>query len=234
MPADGFFAADAPVKLHLLAKAPLAGRAKTRLMPRLGAQGAASAHAELVTQCVANACRALPAARITLWTALDHAHPLFDALQARFGIRLAPQPDGNLGTRIRHALTSTLSSTKGPAMIMGSDCPSITPELIQVCAARLATHPVVVLPAEDGGYGLIGIDADYPALFADIPWGSGEVLTKTRERLAALGLDAAFLTTVWDVDRPADWLRFQHEYRHLPHEHQTLPHERSPTSRRHP
>lgn len=231
-----------PVQLHLLAKAPLAGRAKTRLMPRLGAQGAASAHVELVTQCVANACRAMPAARVTLWTALDHGHPLFAALQARFGIRLAPQPEGNLGTRIRHALTSTFSSnfprTSGPAMIMGSDCPSITPELIQICAARLATHPVVILPAEDGGYGLIRIHAitpaDTQALFADIAWGSGAVLAQTRERLAALGLNAAFPATVWDVDRPADWLRFQHERRHLSHEHPNLPHERSPTSRRHP
>ncbi|SHM11343.1 TIGR04282 family arsenosugar biosynthesis glycosyltransferase [Vreelandella subglaciescola] len=209
MPADNAFVADAPVQLHLLAKAPLAGRAKTRLMPRLGAQGAASAHVELVTQCVANACRAMPAARVTLWTALDHDHPLFATLQARCGIKLAPQPEGNLGTRIHHAL----ASREGPAMIMGSDCPSITPDLIQTCAARLATHPVVILPAEDGGYGLIGIHsitpADTQALFADIAWGSGAVLAQTRERLAALGLNAAFPATVWDVDRPEDWQRYR-------------------------
>lgn len=227
MPADCLPDATTPVQLHLLAKAPLAGRAKTRLMPRLGAQGAASAHVELVTQCVANACRALPAARVTLWTALDHAHPLFAALQARFGIKLAPQPDGHLGTRIRHAL----ASSAGPAMIMGSDCPSITPELIQTCAAQLTTHPVVILPAEDGGYGLIGIHsitpADTQALFTDIAWGSGKVLAQTRERLAALGLNAVFPATVWDVDRPADWQRFQYERLHLPHE-------RSLASRRHP
>ncbi|MDN6179397.1 MAG: TIGR04282 family arsenosugar biosynthesis glycosyltransferase [Halomonas subglaciescola] len=213
MPADNAAAFEPPLELHLLAKAPLAGRAKTRLMPRLGAQGAASAHAELVTQCVANACRALPAAHVTLWTALDHAHPLFAALQARFGIQLAPQPDGDLGTRIRHALTGSA----GPAMIMGSDCPSITPALIATCAAQLASHPVVILPAEDGGYGLIGIHsippADTQALFADIPWGSGDVLATTRERLSTLKLDAAFPATVWDVDRPADWQRFQHERR---------------------
>lgn len=231
MPADLLSDTTTSVQLHLLAKAPLPGRAKTRLMPRLGAHGAASAHVQLVTQCVANACRALPAACVTLWTALDHGHPLFAALQARFGIRLAPQPDGDLGVRIHHALTSTPSRASGPAMIMGSDCPSITPELIQTCAARLATHPVVILPAEDGGYGLIGLHsitpADTQALFTDIAWGSGDVLTQTRQRLSALGLKADFPATVWDVDRPADWQRFQRECL-------TQPYKRSPVSRRSP
>lgn len=93
-------------KLHLLAKAPLPGKAKTRLMPLLGAEGAADAHAELVRQCVTNACQALSADQITLWTALDHAHPLFSELHLEFGICLAQQPSGDLGSRIRHALNS--------------------------------------------------------------------------------------------------------------------------------
>ncbi|WP_017431089.1 TIGR04282 family arsenosugar biosynthesis glycosyltransferase [Vreelandella jeotgali] len=205
-----------PIALHLLAKAPIPGKAKTRLNPRLGAYGSASAHAEMVKRCVVHACRALPAAQVTLWTALDHEHPLFLALQQRLGINLAPQPEGDLGVRIRHALASTFPSTPGPAMIMGSDCPSITPELIQTCAARLATHPVVILPAEDGGYGLIGTNDDYPALFRDIPWGGGEVLNVTRKRLDALGLKAAFPATVWDVDRPEDWQRYRRLYPRAP------------------
>lgn len=219
MPHDRF-APCGPVALHLLAKAPVPGRAKTRLMPRLGAHGAASAHAEMVRRCVAHACRALPAEQVTLWTALDHAHPLFIELRQRLGINLAPQPEGDLGVRIRHALASTFSSTPGPAMIMGSDCPSITPELIQACAAHLAVHPVVMLPAEDGGYGLIGTrrltPADARALFDDIPWGGGEVLAVTRERLAARGLEAAFPATVWDVDRPEDWQRYRRLYPRAP------------------
>ncbi|MDN6296595.1 MAG: TIGR04282 family arsenosugar biosynthesis glycosyltransferase [Halomonas sp.] len=206
----------APVALHLLAKAPLPGRVKTRLMPRLGAHGAASAHAEMVRRCVAHACQALPAAQVTLWTALDHAHPLFIELKQRLGIHLAPQPEGHLGVRIHHALTSS----PGASMIMGSDCPSITPGLIKACAASLATHPVAILPAEDGGYGLIGIHAltpaDTRALFDDIPWGGGEVLTATRERLAARGLEAAFPATVWDVDRPEDWQRYRRLYPRAP------------------
>lgn len=191
--------------LHLLAKAPLPGQAKTRLAPLLGSEGAANAHAELVRHCVANACKALPAENITLWTALDHAHPLFVELREAFGLSLKFQPEGDLGARIRHAL----NSTPGPAMVMGSDCPSITSALITTCVQQLSTHEVVILPAEDGGYGLIGTQRDYPALFEDTPWGTRRVLTTTQLRIAALGLHAIYPAIIWDVDRPEDWQRWK-------------------------
>lgn len=191
--------------LHLLAKAPLPGQAKTRLAPLLGIQGAAGAHAELVRHCVATACTALPAENITLWTALDHAHPLFMELREAFGVTLRAQPNGDLGARIRYALNSQL----GPAMLMGSDCPSITRSLITTCAQQLAHSQVVILPAEDGGYGFIGTQHDYPALFEDIPWGTKSVLTTTQQRIEALKLKAAYPATIWDVDRPEDWQRWK-------------------------
>ncbi|MEA2118665.1 TIGR04282 family arsenosugar biosynthesis glycosyltransferase [Halovibrio sp. HP20-50] len=192
-------------QMHLLAKAPLPGQAKTRLAPLLGSEGAANAHAELVRHCVANACKALPAENITLWTALDHAHPLFIELREAFGLTLTPQPNGDLGARIRYAL----NSTPGPAMLMGSDCPSISAELITTCARQLASHDVVILPAEDGGYGLIGTQQDYPKLFEAIPWGSERVLSETQQRIEALGLTAAYPATIWDIDRPEDWQRWK-------------------------
>lgn len=191
--------------LHLLAKAPLAGQAKTRLAPLLGLEGAANAHAELVRHCVASACKALPAENITLWTALDHAHPLFIELREAFGVALSAQPEGDLGARVRHAL----NSTPGPAMLMGSDCPSITSALITTCAEQLARFDVVLLPAEDGGYGFVGTRQDYPTLFEDIPWGTKSVLTTTKQRIGQLGLSAAYPATIWDVDRPEDWQRWK-------------------------
>ncbi|MEL7896416.1 TIGR04282 family arsenosugar biosynthesis glycosyltransferase [Vreelandella neptunia] len=191
--------------LHLLAKAPLAGQAKTRLSPLLGLEGAANAHAELVRHCVANACKALPAANVTLWTALDHAHPLFIELREAFGVTLSAQPEGDLGARVRHAL----NSIPGPAMLMGSDCPSITSALIATCAQQLASFEVVMLPAEDGGYGFVGTQQDYPALFEGIPWGTQRVLATTQQRIEALGLRAAYPATIWDVDRPEDWQRWK-------------------------
>lgn len=197
--------AEALPHLHLLAKAPLPGKAKTRLSPLLGEAGAANAHAQLVRHCVATACTALPAKKVTLWTALDHAHPLFIELREAFGVTLNAQPEGDLGARIRYAL----NSTPGPAMLMGSDCPSITSALVTICAQQLASHDVVMLPAEDGGYGLVGTRHDYPSLFDDIPWGTQSVLTTTQQRIEALNLRAAYPATIWDVDRPEDWQRWQ-------------------------
>lgn len=94
-------------------------------------------------------------------------------------------------------------------MLMGSDCPSISSDLIIVCAQQLNTHDVVMLPAEDGGYALIGTQHDYPGLFDSIPWGTDQVLATTRQRIKQLALNAAFPATVWDVDRPDDWQRWQ-------------------------
>lgn len=205
MPAETLIKNEQLPHLHLLAKAPLAGQAKTRLAPLLGAEGAANAHAELVRHCVANACQALPAEQITLWTALDHTHPLFIELREHYGVVLSAQPNGDLGTRIRYAL----NSISGSAMLMGSDCPSITSALIARCIHQLATHDIVVLPAEDGGYGLIATHYDYPTLFEAIPWGSKGVLATTRQRIDALGLTVAYPATIWDVDRPEDWQRWK-------------------------
>ena len=197
--------AEPVVTLHLLAKAPLAGQAKTRLIPLLGAEGAADAHRQLLQHCLANARQALPSEQITLWTALNHHHTLFRQLQRKYGIQLRPQPQGDLGDRIQAALTAE----PGPAMVMGSDCPSISAHLITLCSAQLAHKDVVILPAEDGGYGLIGTHTSLPALFSDIPWGTSEVLSCTREKMAALQLDAAYPATIWDVDHPVDWQRWQ-------------------------
>ncbi|MGE6606023.1 TIGR04282 family arsenosugar biosynthesis glycosyltransferase [Halomonas sp. NPDC076908] len=204
MPAETLIRNEELPHLHLLAKAPLAGQAKTRLAPLLGLEGAANAHAELVRHCVANACTAMPAEKVTLWTALDHAHPLFIELREQFGVMLSAQPGGDLGARVRYAL----NSTPGPSMLMGSDCPSITSALIITCAQQLAAHDVVILPAEDGGYGFVGTRQDYPTLFEDIPWGTKSVLTTTQLRIKALGLHAAYPATIWDVDRPEDWQRW--------------------------
>ncbi len=205
MPAETLVKSRMLPHLHLLAKAPLAGQAKTRLAPLLGIEGAANAHAELLRHCVATACTALPAEHVTLWTALDHEHPLFIELREQFGLVLNAQPDGDLGARVRYAL----NSTPGPAMLMGSDCPSITSTLITTCAEQLASYHVVILPAEDGGYGFVGTQQDYPSLFEDIPWGTKSVLTTTQQRIEALGLNADYPATIWDVDRPEDWQRWK-------------------------
>lgn len=195
--------ADAGFTLAILAKAPIPGQAKSRLIPALGPEGAARLHERLLRHTLAIAVAATPTHRITLWTALDHDHPLFVELAERHGISLRPQPAGDLGERMHHALVEAGE----PALVIGSDCPMLSPGLLRTCAEALGKHDVVCLPAEDGGYGLIGVRHPDPRLFDDVPWGTGSVMARTRERITALGWRLTCPATVWDVDRPEDLTR---------------------------
>lgn len=190
---------DGP-RLAILAKAPLPGRVKTRLIPALGAAGAAALHARLLRHTLATALVATRPERITLWTALDPAHPLFLALAEDHGIHLAPQPEGDLGARMHRAL----AAMHGPGLLVGSDCPVLTPTLLVQCHAALQTAEAVCLPAEDGGYALVGVRKSHPGLFRGIDWGSDRVMAQTRQRARVLGWRLACPAEVWDVDRPED------------------------------
>ncbi|RTR07249.1 glycosyltransferase [Halomonas nitroreducens] len=187
-------------RLAILAKAPLPGRVKTRLIPALGAAGAAALHVRLLRHTLAMALAATRPERITLWTALDPAHPLFLALAEDHGIRLAAQPEGDLGARMHHALVVL----GGPGLLVGSDCPVLTPALLGQCQAALETAEAVCLPAEDGGYALVGVRESHLELFRGIDWGGPRVMAQTRQRARALGWRLACPAEVWDVDRPED------------------------------
>ncbi|MFY0992084.1 TIGR04282 family arsenosugar biosynthesis glycosyltransferase [Halomonas sp. C05BenzN] len=198
--------ADFP--LAILAKAPIPGETKTRLIPVLGAEGAARLHAALLRHTLEVATDATAAHRITLWTALDHAHPLFLELASQHGIELRAQPQGDLGARMHHAL----SATPGPGLLIGSDCPVLTPALLHRCREALDQADAVFLAAEDGGYALVGTRRPSPRLFAAIDWGTQRVMAQTRQRAAAMGWQLTCPAEVWDVDRPADLDRLMHAF----------------------
>ncbi|MBD3895693.1 TIGR04282 family arsenosugar biosynthesis glycosyltransferase [Halomonas sp. ML-15] len=190
--------ADAP--LAILAKAPIPGLAKTRLIPALGDAGAARLHERLLRHTLRVALDTTSAASITLWTALDHDHPVFREMAEHHGILLRPQPEGTLGVRIHQAF----HDMPEPGLLVGTDCPVLTPALLARCHHALSLADVVMLPAEDGGYGLIGVRHVDPRLFDGIAWGTGSVMDETRQRIAALGWQLDCPATVWDVDRPED------------------------------
>jgi hypothetical protein len=190
--------------LQVFAKAPIPGRVKTRLIPKLGKLGAANLHKQLVWHCLQKFSDLFS---IQLWCAPDEHHPFFQTCQTDFGVSLHCQQGADLGERMTYALASVIPT---PAILIGSDCPSLNVQTISDAFAALQHDNLVVLaPAEDGGYVLIGMQRIIPELFVDMPWGTDQVLTITRARLLNLGLRWKELPTQWDVDRPEDVGRWE-------------------------
>jgi len=191
----------ADVGIAILAKAPLAGFAKTRLIPRLGAEGAAGLQRWLLQRTVTTALSA-GIGPVTLWCAPDTLHPDF-ALCHTFGpLTLHRQPDGDLGERMLTAFAET--TTPAGTLVIGTDCPALTPALLRQAANALAGHDAAVVPAEDGGYVLIGMRQAAPRIFDAVDWSTGRVMAQTRERLVEIGWRWQEFAPLWDVDRGAD------------------------------
>jgi rSAM/selenodomain-associated transferase 1 len=193
-----------PVAIAVLARAPVAGQAKTRLIPALGADGAAALQERLIERAIATACAAA-VGPVTMWTT-PAAHPCFAALTSRHPVALAVQPAGDLGVR----MLAACQAADGPAIVIGTDCPVLRPEHLREAAQVLREGTdVVVIPAEDGGYVLIGSRVPQPGLFAAMTWSTDMVMAETRRRLAREGLTWRELGRLWDVDRPADLARLR-------------------------
>ncbi len=196
-----------PVAVAILAKAPLPGFSKTRLASVLGVEGAAALQARLIERAVETA-RAADIGPVTLWAAPDQDHPAFQTLAALFGVALARQPEGDLGDR----MLAALAAAHGPAVVIGTDCPALQPAHLRACADALrADIDVVVVPVEDGGYGLIGMRVPQPSFFTDMAWSTAGVMAETRRRLVRQSLSWREPARLWDVDRPADVERLRRE-----------------------
>lgn len=199
----------APAALAILAKAPLPGLAKTRLIPALGAAGAARAQRGFALRTLAVA-RAASTGPLTLWCTPDVRHRFFAALRTRYGVACEAQPGGDLGVRMATVMRRHFAATPAvPLLVVGTDCPVLTPAHLQHAADVLQTNDAVLIPAEDGGYVLIGLRRPLPAVFEGITWSTPQVLVQTRERLLAGGASWQELPMLWDVDEPLDWARWQ-------------------------
>jgi glycosyltransferase A (GT-A) superfamily protein (DUF2064 family) len=172
------------VAVLVFSRAPLPGRVKTRLVPRLGEWRAARLHARLT----AHALRTAEAAGCG-------AVELHDTTRQR---------GADLGERMYRALSRALRRHRG-AIVIGSDCPALRPHDLARAARLLAAGCEVVLaPAEDGGYVLIGARRVSRELFDGIEWGSSSVYEATARKLTELGYRWRALRRLWDVDRPED------------------------------
>ncbi|HEX2255350.1 MAG TPA: TIGR04282 family arsenosugar biosynthesis glycosyltransferase [Afifellaceae bacterium] len=196
-----------PAGIAAFAKAPVPGYAKTRLAPLLGAEGAAALQAELIARAIdtALAARLGP---VSLWCAPDNSHPLFARLAAAHGVQLFDQQGPDLGARMAAAFAALTPDR--PLLLIGTDCPALTPDHLRECATGLVSgDDAVFLPAEDGGYVLVGLKEPRPDIFGGIAWGSARVMEETRARLRAAGLSWSEPAVLWDLDEPADYQRYR-------------------------
>ena len=190
----------------VFAKAPRPGEVKTRLVPLLGAEGAAALHAKLVKHTL-DTVRAASLKDMELHCAPGVDDPFFGYCQGHYGVTLRPQVAGDLGARMHSAFESALA-THARALIVGTDCPALTARHLRQAEKALRDGAdAVFVPCEDGGYALVGLRRVDAGIFSGISWGSDSVMAETRERLKQLGWNWRELETLWDVDRPEDYQR---------------------------
>jgi rSAM/selenodomain-associated transferase 2/rSAM/selenodomain-associated transferase 1 len=188
----------------LLARYPVPGQAKTRLVPALGPESAARLHRRLAEH-VAGVVRAASVscdAGVTVcftgagrkefraWLGCDFAY--------------AAQPPGDLGVRLRRALALALRGHARRVVAIATDVPDLSAAILQQALTGLREHDVVLGPAADGGYYLIGMKRDRPELFLGIDWGTGRVCAQTRDAIGRQGLSVMELPILSDVDLPED------------------------------
>ncbi len=189
-------------RVIVMAKAPVAGYAKTRLIPALGAEGAAQLAQRLLRHAIAQAVAA-DIGPVELCCAPDARHAVFADLAGDARVTLSEQGEGDLGARMARAMQRALA-THERAVLIGTDAPALDAAVLREARDRLTDHDAVLGPAVDGGYALIGLRRFEPSLFEAMPWSTPQVLALTRERLRAAGLRHAELPALHDIDEPAD------------------------------
>jgi rSAM/selenodomain-associated transferase 1 len=181
-----------PPSIVIFARWPQAGKVKTRLAGIYGDAGAARVYRRLLDHTLAAAkASGLPVELRVTGASCAQFEEEFGP-----GLAVTDQGIGDLGAR--------MARVEPPALVIGSDLPALTPELLLEAAALLETHEVVIGPARDGGYWLIGLREASPWLFEDMAWSTPQVLAETLVRLEARGLTPALLPELADIDEPGD------------------------------
>ncbi|UBF25509.1 TIGR04282 family arsenosugar biosynthesis glycosyltransferase [Kovacikia minuta CCNUW1] len=220
--------------LIVFTRYPEPGKAKTRLIPVLGAEGAAELHRQMAEHTLAQ-IRGLQAIR-TLKVEVRFAGGDAARMQSWLGANLdyQVQPEGDLGDRMFQSFQSAYNNGSDATLIIGTDCPELDTLLMQKAFQTLHHHDLVLGPATDGGYYLIGLHHPIPELFQGIAWSTSQVLSQTVAIAERLNLAIAYLPTLSDVDHPQDlkiWQRKKspHTPHPTPHTPHPTPHTPHPT-----
>lgn len=194
-------------RLQVFTRAPVAGAVKTRLQPLLGEAGCAEFHQYLVHHCLDTL---IPAqlCPLELWCTPDYTDPFFTACRQQYPLSLHTQTGGDLGQRMHAAITSALQDAAATVLV-GTDCPALSVADIDTALRVLQADTDIVLgPARDGGYYLIGMREPCASLFSDIDWSTASVLDTTLTRITSAGRHYHLLEQHDDIDTADDYRRF--------------------------
>ena len=180
-------------RILIFAKAPVAGRVKTRLIPALGAECAARLAEAMLARTVAEALASGLGVELV-------GEPDPAGWYGGPEIALSAQGEGDLGARLARAA----ARARGPVLLIGADCPALDRRRLAATAEALERHDAVLHPAEDGGYVLLGLRLFDPSLFEGIAWSGPDVAAETLARIAALGWSVDLRETLRDIDEPGD------------------------------
>jgi rSAM/selenodomain-associated transferase 1 len=189
----------------IFAKAPQPGLAKTRLIPALGADGAATLARRMLRHTLDQALAA-GAQAVELCMSPASSDPAWQGVEIPEAVERSEQGEGDLGARMSRAMERALARQQGPVLLMGTDCPALSAAHIAEAARQLEQHDAVLIPVADGGYVLIGLRAPTPDLFTDMAWGTPTVGFETLRRIASAGLHVWQGPVLHDIDESADLL----------------------------
>lgn len=196
--------------LVMFAKAPIPGQVKTRLSPALTEDEAATLHGSFVLDTLERTKAAtgkfkLPIDRF-LACAPSSSHVFFRIMEARHGVTLLDQQGDDLGARMHQTFATLFAQGYQRVCLVGTDVPSLPLAYYRDAVEALTRHDLVIGPASDGGYYLIGLTQPRPELFTDIPWSTDRVMALTQQKAVGAGLNIAILPTWRDVDTIDDLL----------------------------
>lgn len=195
-----------PVRIIIFAKAPWPGLAKTRLIPALGAEGAAQLAQHMLSNTVTAAvAAAVGPVELCVTPAIDD--PAWRGFEPDPAIIISHQGDGDLGQRMARAAQRALAQGQ-PTLLIGTDCAEMSAALLQQAAARLASSDSVIYPTADGGYALLGLTVFADALFCGIAWSTDSVAADTIAKMHVADWRVNIGATLHDIDTPDDlhWL----------------------------
>lgn len=193
-----------PERLIIFTRYPQPGTAKTRLIPALGEAGAAALSRQMTEHTLAQvfALQQAYSVQAEVW----FAGGTVDLMRQWLGQDwcYVAQGEGDLGDRLVRSCRFAFTAGCQRVVIIGTDCPELSPSLLVQAFTHLHQHDVVLGPAQDGGYYLIGLRQFTPELFAGVAWSTAAVLQQTQAIATQLGLTVSVLPVLSDVDTPKD------------------------------